>query len=217
MLKFILSRSNSLKKKDIYMNTKEYSFEEIKEYLTEILEIRFCDDLKMKIRELEKIDLAEHHVWTLYGEKQNKRICLQVRQSKDIKKEIIRDIELMDAEQEYKGEQISVNTQFYKDTYMRNREANSSCIYNIIKREYTPLTFYYINVDKYLGIDRVNSNNATINSIVNVSKEYYAETKFAYDTQAIFWNVYRSGVGMEALKDILNTDKRTNMEGFSNE
>ena len=58
-----------MKKKDIYINTKEYSFESVEKYLTKILEIQSCDDLEMKIRELEKMDLAKHHVWTLYGEK----------------------------------------------------------------------------------------------------------------------------------------------------
>lgn len=66
--------------------------------------------------------------------------------------------------------------------------------------------FYKIDIDKYLAVDDMQIENEHVREIFNLSKAYYAETKFAFDTQALYWNAYRSGVGMDTLKQLISKE-----------
>jgi len=71
-----------------------------------------------------------------------------------------------------------------------------------MREEYDELVFYALKIDEYLGIEGFESDNSNINNMIEISKACCAETMFAYETQAIYWNVFRSGVGVEILKKL---------------
>lgn len=158
---------------------------------------------------------GEKRVWALFGicKDKNEGICLQVAESKNIVKEINRNIELMFEQEKNKyihakAEKTYRDTQFYKNTYyIYNGKKKRECIYNKMRSDYIELIFYELNIDKYLDLNGFIDQNPNINEIIQVSKSYFAETKFAYETQSIYWNSYRSGIGVECLKNLI---KRSN-------
>lgn len=164
-------------------------------------------------------------LWALFGENNDGLVeCLQVGASIDGREEIVKDINKM-FDKKYDQTTIMngrmINTQFNKEVYkvpiarikdevdMEKHQENNEDIdkskyqYRKIKQEYERLTFYKINVNQYLDIDDNEIKNSHVKDIFELSKYYYAETQFAFETQAIYWNAYRSGVGMERLKQLI--------------
>lgn len=112
---------------------------------------------------------------------------------------------------------IKKNTSFYENCYWvrKNREDDEinaddykrRFIYKKIGEEYTGLKFYLLDIDKYLGIENcLNSGNEVIDSMIDMTKSYYAETRLALSTKAVFWNVYRSGIGNATLELLCDED-----------
>ena len=100
-----------------------------------------------------------------------------------------------------------VYTQFYTDVYFVPDEKGvdkSKYLYRKIREDYKKLIFCKIDINKYLNVDDAQIENNHVREVFNLSKAYYAETKFAFDTQSIYWNAYRSGVGMETLKQLIS-------------
>ena len=53
----------------------------------------------------------------------------------------------------------------------------------------------FLNVDKYLGIDFDNfTYKNDIERIIQICKNQYAEAKIAYQTLAVYWRLYSSGI-----------------------
>lgn len=132
-------------------------------------------------------------------------VCLQVGATiGSIIEEIESDIVLMKEENEDDAEKefISVNTQFYENTYevpkgkARDRRKYR---YKKIHNDYEKLAFYSINIDAYLGLEE-RDDCKIIKEIIAISKMNYAEAKFAFETQAIYWNALRCGIDMKAIK-----------------
>lgn len=95
-----------------------------------------------------------------------------------------------------------MNTQFYENTYevpkgkARDRRKYR---YKKIHNDYEKLAFYSINIDAYLGLEE-RDDCKIIKEIIAISKMNYAEAKFAFETQAIYWNALRCGIDMKAIK-----------------
>lgn len=183
-------------------------------YLKEIVRFHNKDKLEDIIKEINYEALKSKYVWALFGKiNEEDEVCLQVGAGINIKDEIKYDINMMYCECDLisklnKGLKIkSKNTQFYENVYKINYgDDKNRYIYRKIRQEYEELIFYAIDIDVYLEIKDFKCDNITVNNILDLSKIYYAETKFAYETQAIYWNVFRSGIGVETLKILLNEE-----------
>lgn len=152
---------------------------------------------------------SEIYLWALFGKTDldEKFVCLQVGASIDGRHEIKGDIAKMnDLVCDVLSSGRSIDTQFYTDVYFveDNKGIDKSTYqYRKIKENYKTLIFYKIDINKYLQVKDSEITNPHVRKIFNLSKAYYAETKFAFDTQAMYWNAYRSGVGMETLKQLI--------------
>ena len=198
-----------MKLKENYKNKiKKYRNVGEVDYLTPIVKI------EDKIDWINKGDESPIYLWALFGKNDSDDYfeCLQVGASIDGRKEIEDDIKKLNSNDNEEILQDSVkekavNTQFYKEVYFVPDQKGidkSAYQYRKIKKDYKTLIFCKIDINQYLGIDDVEIENETLRDIFNLSKAYYAETKFAFDTQSIYWSAYRSGVGMESLKQFMN-------------
>ena len=216
-----------LNKRKVYENTATKKLSELDNtYLEEVIKFSNKDNLEDVMCKINYDAIENKYLWALFGKnnKEEEQVCLQVGQSIDIKTEIIADINEMfskdvlfeldeNVETEFK------NSQFYTDVYQIKKgdsDNKNEYLYRKIKREYDELTFYTIDIDGYLGIDNFKNNNCVIDDILKFSKVYYAETKFAYETQAIYWNAYRSGVGIETLKILISRQEGKNSNKINN-
>lgn len=209
---------NSFEKKEQYKKLsakKRNELDNADSYLKEIVRFNNKEKLGNVIEKIKNKKLNAKYVWALFGKiNEVDEICLQVGAGINIEDEIISDINKMYCEDDSisksnKALKIkSKNTQFYKNVYKINDgDDKNRYIYRKIRQEYEELIFYYIDIDVYLGIKDFKCDNKAVNNILALSKMYYAETMFAYETQAIYWNVFRSGVGLETLKMLLNEEK----------
>ena len=151
------------------------------------------------------------YLWALFGRKDFEKEfeCVQVGTSINGRDEIEQDINKMFDENYTISDNIGkkfVNTQFYSEVYLipdGDGVNKSRYQYRKIKESYKELVFCKIDINKYLEVDDSQIENQHVRNIFNLSKAYYAETKFAFDTQSIYWNAYRAGVGMETLKQLI--------------
>ncbi len=192
--------------KELYKNVeiKKFSDFEKEDYLIPIVKI--IDDI------IEWIDKESAvYLWALFGRKDFEKEfeCVQVGASIDGRDEIRQDINKMFDENYTISDNIGkkfVNTQFYSGVYLipdGDGVNKSRYQYRKIKESYKELVFCKIDINKYLEVDDSQIENQHVRDIFNLSKAYYAETKFAFDTQSIYWNAYRAGVGMETLKQLI--------------
>ncbi len=163
-------------------------------------------------------------VWVLLGraEGDSKYNSLMVAQSEDIKKEIVFDIGAM-FNMEYRRQrklhsvwdidkEIKYNLDVIKspqlaeinsngNTYLFQKGHNkikSQYLYRYLKKKFQDLRIYEVDIDKYLKAESSENINATIYNVFNMGKDYWAESKLAVETNALFWNYYNSGLGKRA-------------------
>ena len=61
-----------------------------------------------------------------------------------------------------------------------------------------------LNVDKYLGIvQEENEIKTDADKIVCICKNQYAEAKIAYQTLAVYWRLYSSGIDGQTITYIV--------------
>lgn len=140
-------------------------------------------------------------VWLLFASKyDNIWECLQVAQSKKVKDEIEDVIKfLFEDEFNKTSEHISfTDSAFYKEVCPKNAnksyEYNRKLLYSKIGCEYKNFRICFLNVDKYLRIEPTNINKTDADRITEICKNQYAEAKIAFETLAVYWNHYRSGI-----------------------
>ena len=125
---------------------------------------------------------SDDHLWALFGKNDEESwVCLQVGATiGSIIEEIESDSVLMKEENEDDAERRKYR-------------------YKKIHNDYEKLAFYSINIDAYLGLEE-RDDCKIIKEIIAISKMNYAEAKFAFETQAIYWNALRCGIDMKAIK-----------------
>lgn len=190
----------------------ENKLKKIKEKSYKICEIKESEEeAKKKVEEFFKKKSEENYrVWFLMGKEINseEEIVLQVAQKKEpgTKEEIIRNIEFMFNEKytvigkdEKDLAESNKTASGYSYFYIKNLKLQS--LYRQIKEKYKNLVFYELDIDKYL------SYYDKSNNIYQVSKDYIAESKLAFETNAKYWNYYRSGIGKRIYSDIKGENK----------
>lgn len=161
-------------------------------------------------------------VWILIGKKNDDDAfeSLMVAQSEDIYHEILTDVYSMynteyikqkekqndwniEKEIKYnldiiKGPQIAkINSSDNNYLYQKGHEKiKIQYLYRYLKKTYKILKIYEVDIDKYIK-PSFNLEQGE-KDIYELSKDYYAESKLAVETNALFWNYYKSGVGKRA-------------------
>lgn len=199
-----------MERKDLYTNEIK-SIDELENYLNLIISIDKQSQESDVINQLNNARTKNEHVWVLYGKKGDRWECLQVGVTDNVKEEIKLDIEFMfnhTYSDLIKNNETSwKNTQFYINVYQSDADKRKY-IYSKIKEDYDEIGFYCLDVDKYLNFEEDKSGNPNLINIIDIAKYWYAEAMFAYETQAIYWNAYRSGVDMKSLLKIQERDNK---------
>lgn len=159
---------------------------------------------------IEKIPSASGRVWILIGKDKNTRklVSLMVAQSEDIQSEIISDVKAMynlpytnkergsiNLDEEPKDVSAKINSNGNIYWFPEGKEKYKKYfLYRYLYKSYIDMKIFEVKIDEYLNINQNNLNDA-IKDFFMLSKDYYAESKLAFETQAKYWNYYKSGVG----------------------
>lgn len=173
--------------------------------LSEICEIpleRELDEIIKQIDNYKKTDsysqnkpsdctLQSGRLWILVEIKNENIFSLNVGQSLDIISEISKDVmDMYDSQVQENGQ-----NKFY---------------YTLRSEHDGKLVFYEIAIDNYLAL--MYGESCEISDITKViydiAKEYMAEATIAYNTGAIYWNYYNSGMDKRAYYHLLDEKKK---------
>ncbi|MDF2819888.1 MAG: hypothetical protein K0R15_329 [Clostridiales bacterium] len=161
-------------------------------------------------------------VWILIGKKNEESAfeSLMVAQSENIYNEIITDVYYMynedyikryENDKDWKLEKeirynldlikspqkakINTNSNFYlypKDQFKHKKQY----LYRRLMKNYRYLKIYEIDIDVYLKPSFMFDESER--NIYELAKDYYAESKLAIETNSLYWNYYKSGIGKRA-------------------
>lgn len=162
-------------------------------------------------------------VWILIGENEKSEyFSLMVAQSENIQEGIEIDVGAMlnleykkqnekaknwnwDKEIRYnldviKAPQIAkINSTGKSYVYQKGHaKIKSQYLYRYLMKKHRKLLIYEIDIDKYLKIETLDNIDENIKNIYLFGKDYYVESKLAVETNSLFWNYYKSGVGKRA-------------------
>lgn len=161
-------------------------------------------------------------VWMLIGKRSDdvSSESLMVAQSENIHAEILEDVNSMynaeyikqkEKQNEWGMEkEIKYNLDVIKSPQIAKINSNDNIylfqkghekiknqyLYRYLKKTYKILKIYEIEIDKYI--------NPSFNiehrekDIYELAKDYYVESKLAVETNSLFWDYYKSGVGKRA-------------------
>lgn len=193
-------------------------YDDVKKYLSQVVRI----DLKEKnVNHLEKAlkevddntELNDQEVWVLYGEKKNEElVCLLVGATISLIKEIKDNIQLMftdDKEDKDIKHDIKVVEYYNVISSSKFNINNKYFAFKEMTKEYDKLIFYTLNIDRYLN----NTDNLSEYSklMVDKSKKYLAEVKFADETRSVYWNICKSGIRNDFAAEIIKNTKKKNI------
>lgn len=170
--------------------------------------IEFDRDTKNPIKLLDGCEI-ESRVWLLFASCDKKDWeCVQVGHSKnEVRAEveyILRHYQKNYAD--YNNDDISLsNSLFYKDVCPRIKGIEyREGLYSKIGSEYKYFRIAFLNVNLYLKISDSENSANDAERIIEICKNQYAEAKIAYETQAVYWRQYKSGIDGQTIDYIAN-------------
>lgn len=184
-----------------YMKCRAKGYGDLKKFFSK--EVTFSknnDSENVKQMLISKKIYVISRVWLLFASHDNSTWeCLQVAQSKNsVQSEIETVIKFIFCKLDQTSENISfTNSAFYKKVCpkVKNRKRSRELLYNKIGSEFEYFRICFLDVDKYLGIKPNNNINETdVERIIEICKNQYAEAKIAYETLAVYWKLYSSGI-----------------------
>lgn len=206
-----------------YKKCKEKEYRDLMGFFSGKMDFTKKDDLEDVLEDVkEKIEKIKEEknisrVWLLFAKrkKNSNWKCLQVAQSKkSVESEINEVIDYLFKEFNQNSESISfTNSAFYEKVCPKptneDKAANKDCyrklLYSKIGSEYEYFRICFLNVDKYLGTKPDNSFNKTdTERIIQICKNQYAEAKIAYQTLAVYWRQFSSGIDGQTINYIAN-------------
>lgn len=190
---------------------KEYTEDEIKEARKYLNELLGNSEIVREICSVEKGDKSEDvsnsinkykpfkynvsteqsgRVWILVGTENGKSTALTVGQSLDIFGEI-NDI---------------IKYKILGDDYNDGERS-----YSKMADDYKILTFYEVEIDKYLEMTfgKLCKADGIVKVMFDMSKEYMAEAALAYHTYALHWRFYNSGMDKRALYHLITSENNS--------
>lgn len=184
------------------------------------IEFNCCNNYNQILKEIEKVDFSEVFVWALFGKKNGHDWrCLQVAYANDIRDEIISDVKIMCSNNYSKLQKISdetnifKNSKFFKNVYkMPSEDAGKlekkrQYSYSKMMEDYSDFKICILDIDSYLGVFNLDILvNSDVKRIIDIAKFGYAEAKFSYETLALYWNSYNSGIDGRSISKILEDE-----------
>lgn len=186
------------------------TYDDLKKHFSK--EVIFSKNEVVDIGEIKEQIILENEVysrvWLLFGKKENCNWeCLQVAQSKsNIENEIDTVIEFLLAEHNNLLKKVDYkNSAFYEEVCPNvDSKKYREYLYRKIREEYDCFCICLLNVDKYLGIvQEENEIKTDADKIVCICKNQYAEAKIAYQTLAVYWRLYSSGIDGQTITYIV--------------
>lgn len=174
-----------LEKRELFLYTKKFSKKSLS---------------ILKDREAIKVDLQENinnaRVWLLFGSRESdKWECLQVGHSKyEVRTEITYILDHFCTEEDFQINEYT-NSVFYTNVCPKVSMDYRKYLYGTIGKNYNEFLICFLNVDKYLGLEKKNTAAITdADKIIAICKNQYAEAKVAYETLAKYWRLHSSGI-----------------------
>lgn len=192
--------------KEIYNQDNIKSYYAIKDNF--LSEINFSKKENISTKRPKKIS----RVWILFAKKNNKKNnkwkCLQVGQSKENAFDEINEIMgCITKSSDNNNESVTIykNSAFYENVCPVCKGDYRKTLYSKIGREYSNFKICFLDVDKYLGLIKSEGQNTNDSErIIEICKNQYAEAKIAYQTRAVYWRQYKSGIDGQTLSYIVN-------------
>lgn len=210
-----------LKKNFTEIAKKAKTYNDLKEYLEDVVSFERCDESEKVIlceelvNKINEHDFKNKRVWAMFGSNDNNDFdCLQVGQEKDIAFEIVEDVQFM-FKNEYddlikcdEKNLIELNTYFYEKAYKRVKSSADKREFMCSKmlRDYKYFKICILDVDEYLSLEDFEAENENINNIIKIAKYKYSVGKLAYETLVKYWNVDSSIVDAQTVVFFMERD-----------
>lgn len=202
---------NSQRRKP-YINCNVKEYEELQNFFPK--EINFsknynCDEI---IKHSCSEELNVYRVWLLFASNdEEKWDCLQVAHSKNIQKEIKENITSLFSKFNYNIKETSYsNSAFYEKVCPKLKTVKyRELLYSRIGDQYKHFKICLLDVDGYLEL-KTDNNKTDVNHILQICKNQYAEAKIAYQTLALYWRLYSSGIDGQTIDYIVKNDSEFN-------
>ncbi len=183
----------NFKRKLTYKDYKKKEYEALRKFFCKEIDIIINKKSNSISTNEELGDEQSSRVWLLFAKDDSKEwICLQVGQSKyGVNNEIesIFDYLALDTDAA-----PTKNSKFYEEVCPEgNGEKYRERLYSMIGYKYKEFKICFLDVDKYLGIEQSHAKNDSAH-IINICKNQYAEAKIAFETMAVYWRSYSSGI-----------------------
>ena len=185
----------SIQRREPYEKNRVLNYEDLKEFFISQLELNYCKEPEIPM-------VAEvynnYRVWLLFAKFEGQRwTCVQVAHSKNnIKEEIEFVLEHLSKKWDRNDCELN-DSQFYKCVcpVPEQREDYRDLLYRKIGNEGDEFRICILDVDKYLGLKKVEKNNNNdAERIIEICKNQYAEAKIAYQTLAVYWRKVSSAI-----------------------
>lgn len=195
-------------RREPYKQNESVKYDNLKQFFKEN-KIEFNkDENKTAESIIKSIDAKKTYVsrgWLLFARNDNENWdCVQVAQSRKRVQDEIEDAirNLFTNFVPFKKNQYT-NSVFYKNICppKKGKEYNKN-LYSKIGSEYKYFRFCLLDVDAYLGIEKTTQKKNDTEIILDICKNQYAEAKIAYQTLAIYWRLFSSGVDGQTIQYI---------------
>lgn len=184
-----------MQKREPYEKNRVLNYKDLKKFFISQLELNYCKEPKAHVL---TEDYNNYRVWLLFAKlEKDKWTCVQVAHSKNnIKEEIKFVLEHLSKKWDRNDCELK-DSQFYKCVcpVPEQGEDYRDLLYRKIGNESDEFRICILDVDKYLGLTKVEKNNKNdAERIIEICKNQYAEAKIAYQTLAVYWRKVSSAI-----------------------
>lgn len=184
-----------MQKREPYEKNRVLNYKDLKKFFISQLELNYCKEPKAHVL---TEDYNNYRVWLLFAKlEKDKWTCVQVAHSKNnIKEEIKFVLEHLSKKWDRNDCELK-DSQFYKYVcpVPEQGEDYRDLLYRKIGNESDEFRICILDVDKYLGLTKVEKNNKNdAERIIEICKNQYAEAKIAYQTLAVYWRKVSSAI-----------------------
>lgn len=185
----------SMQRREPYKENRVMYYKDLKTFFIQELELNYCKESEIPTV-TEKYN--EYRVWLLFVKSEGQGwICVQVAHSREnIKEEIKFVLEHLSKKWDRNDCKLK-DSQFYKCVcpVPEQGEDYRDLLYRKIGKESNEFKICVLDVDKYLGLKKVEkTNNNDAERIIEICKNQYAEAKIAYQTLAVYWRKVSSAI-----------------------
>lgn len=188
-----------MKLREPYKNKTRKKYTDVSKFLNQEFSFNTYEDRnEIQAKYRSTVD-NESRVWLLFASKECENWeCLQVAQSKNNVSSEVKDVIqyiFLNLQINYDSLEKK-NSSFYEKVrpVSTNGYSYREILYSFIGRQFKYFKICFLDVDKYLNIVPKEANVTDEERIIEICKNQYAEAKIAYETLAVYWMQYNSGI-----------------------